>query len=379
PGGKIHLESHKSPGINPGLPTRTPEINGFGSACQPGTPRSMTFKSPVNSGNTHPRQPKTRCPDSRSRPCPTRMGPEKSNARALRKRSQTHVKRAKTHVGCSSNARGHGGLPRFHRQAKERAARKDPPPDQARCTPARPSRGTPRQTRQGATRPPDQAGCTPARPSGGCSPARPGRGPPPAKPGGVHHQTSPLVWRACLLVCGSSSWFGGPPSSRVRDPLVRRACTSTPAKPLAKTPINRGAGPSFGPPASRGAKLSRGDPRLRDFSSPTLARRSRVPTKLEAVYRSRILSRISSGEVPLLWEGGDLFVLRMKTPVRDHTKAPLGRRRFVHACEITHMPRTRAQASVKLYKAPGDIKVCVCVHQKYTYTHVSHKIAEISP
>ncbi|MQM12643.1 hypothetical protein Taro_045564, partial [Colocasia esculenta] len=263
PSGKFAQEATKSPGINHGLPTRTPEINGFEFACQLGTTRSMTFKSPVNSGNTHPGQPKL---DVRTH--------VQDHARCGRvRKSQMHVlsengvKRTrngrKTHVGCSSNARGHVCVPG--------------------CTPAGPGKVRPRQTRQGDT------------------PAGPGRGTP--------RQTSPGL-------AGLLRWSGGPPGlgMSARTP----AEPHTPAEPLAKTPINRGAGPSFGPPASRGAKLSRGDPRLRDFSSPTLARRSRVPAKLEAVWRSRILSRRSSGEIrPCGMENGkDSLTVRASRLIR---------------------------------------------------------------
>ncbi|MQL72815.1 hypothetical protein Taro_005151 [Colocasia esculenta] len=95
-----------------------------------------------------------------------------------------------------------GGLPRFHRQAKERVARKDPSPDQAGCTPARPGRGTPRQTRQGATPrqtrrgappqdqaggapPPDQAGGGGAPDQAGSHPCQTRQGPPPPDQAGV--------------------------------------------------------------------------------------------------------------------------------------------------------------------------------------------------
>ncbi|MQL78365.1 hypothetical protein Taro_010796 [Colocasia esculenta] len=284
----------------------------------------MTFKRPVNGRDTYPRQPKldvrTRVRDH------ARCGRvRKSHARALRKWSQTHEKRSKTHVGCTSNARGcacarawHGRQPTNPREA-HRA----------------PSRKTQRKMPKKVKAPPFIG--VGQRVSPGRDPRR--FGPPPGR---------------------DPRRFGGP--ARRGPPPVRGA-------------YQAGGLPVGGLPGGdplRGAKLSRGDPRLRDFSSSTLARCCRVPAKLEAIWRSRILSRKSSGEVALLWEGGDLFVLRMKTPVRDsvcvklHKGPPLRRRRFVYACEIAHMPRTRAQASVQMHKAPGDIKF-VYVYIKSTH------------
>ncbi|MQL82588.1 hypothetical protein Taro_015064 [Colocasia esculenta] len=139
------------------------------------------------------------------------------------------------------------------------------------CTPVGPGRVHPRRVRRGAP-PPVRAGAHPCRFERGALPSvRAGAHPRRLAQGGA----PPLAWQAFARLEPTSGCLG----MRV--------------------------------------KLSRGDLRLRDFSSPTLARRSRVPAKLEAVWRSRILSRRSSGEVPLLWEGGDLFVLRMKTPVQD--------------------------------------------------------------
>ncbi|MQL70830.1 hypothetical protein Taro_003115, partial [Colocasia esculenta] len=254
------------------------------------------------------------------------------------------VKRTRLHI--STRQTRQGATPRQTRQGAPPPdqAGGAPPPDQAGgghqtrrgatparlgkgATPARPGRGHPRRARQlpcqtsplGDT-PPDQAGSHPRQTRQGCHPRQTGQGPPP--PGQAAPPARPVHWSGGLVY-----WCAGLPagSAGLRAPVC-------------------------------GTHWSR-----RVFSSPTLARRSGVPAKLDVVWRSRILSRRSSGEVPLLWEGGDIFVLRMKTPVRDPVcvklhKGPLGRRRFVHVCEIAHMPRTRAQASVKLHKAPGDIK-----------------------